>query len=196
MPITLQEEDEIVDEYVNLGASLNVIALEHNVSASTIGRILRKRDVVLRAQGPHPTSKYEPEAVIADYIAGMPLWEMAAKYSVDVGTIYKLIREYGVEPRRMARKAKDIAALEVAAEMYYQGVTVWDIYKDTSIWPARLYRWLREHNMPLRYSNPKRLEVDPEVAAAEAELVAEMKLQRAQRKSREDSTDKISGEGK
>ena len=201
--ITPEVEEEMVDNYVQAGASAAAIALEYGCSPSTVCRILQKRGIPLRGPGP-PTTRYNPEELIADYQSTMPAFDVCRKHGITMNMLYQVLREFGVPARRVVRKENDEPLRQAVIEMYKQGVPVWKIYEETGVYPPKVYRWLREELIPQR--NNKRIftrgdhegndPVTVELIDAEKELVEEMKLQREERKrrSREDSVDKISGE--
>lgn len=92
--------DEIVKDYLG-GMALAQIRAKYNVPQdSTIYGILRRRGIAANRRGvnrEHRT-KYDHAQVIADYLAGVPLKEIARKHNMPfLATIAPILAKHGIE---------------------------------------------------------------------------------------------------
>lgn len=92
------KEAEMIQAYQS-GERINSILERFSVSRGTLFTILRNQGVPLR--GFPSELKYDAKAVIADYLAGMSLADMSAKYGFPhKQVLLPILRRYGIEANR------------------------------------------------------------------------------------------------
>ena len=91
-------EDEIVQAYLD-GKRVRNICTEFQISVATVFSLLKSRDVPFR--GMPPELKYDHQAVIADYLAGMPMGDITAKHNLPHPEQIRFIcQKHGIKSNR------------------------------------------------------------------------------------------------
>lgn len=93
--LTPADQVAVVDHY-QAGATIKVLALEFGVHRVTISRYLKQLAVPLRVRGIRP--EHVPEAARL-YMDGWSLERLGEKYGCDHTTVWRALRERGVQLR-------------------------------------------------------------------------------------------------
>lgn len=91
-------EGEMIQAYQD-GERIRAISERFSISLATLFKVLRENNVPLR--GFPSELKYDAKAIIADYLAGMSLADMATKYGFPhIEVLHPILRRHGIKATR------------------------------------------------------------------------------------------------
>lgn len=97
-----EQIEDVVRRY-EAGESARTVAAESSVAPSSLLRLLRERNVVIRRQIVTPDQE---ELIARDYEAGLTIAEIETKHGLSHGAVLRALHRMGVEMRAKAPRRK------------------------------------------------------------------------------------------
>ena len=143
-------EQSFTELYLS-GETLQSIGDKFGITRERVRQVLRKAGVPslgIRKKPPKDGTLVKAAAIAADYGAGLPASEIAKKYGMRPGSIYKFLRIAGVSPKRLPTCAQPISEKHVRA--YEAGTSARQIAAELGLSDTVVRKKLGQQGVKLR----------------------------------------------
>ena len=163
---SMWEKASLICKSYLAGSSAKDISDKLGCSESLIYNILRKNSVQIRPRGKgnkgkrHAVAWEKAEYICDSYHKGLSAKKIANQLDYNIVTIYKILRQNGVQIRSSKRGIGiDLREkAEYICRSYREGMLVKEIANQFGCSIASIYRILHENNVPVQTDNKKRSE--------------------------------------
>jgi transposase-like protein len=164
-PEEIAELQEEATEMVKGGLSVAESASELGISETYLYQLLNRAGVKLPGwTGQRVTvldliaDEVKEELVKVWLAKEMPVSVLLSRYGISYNTLYRILREQGVDVQAEVQVAEDMRAarMEQAIQMYLDGAKLWQIKAETGIHQPVLHAELHERGIELRRGNWKK----------------------------------------